>query len=262
MKRIFLFAVSFILIISAVAFKCSQKEMKVDDNKTVAVGQFEPVAVIELFTSQGCSSCPPADHLLAQTINEAKKKRTKIFALSFHVDYWNRLGWTDPFSTKEYSERQSEYASQMQHGSVYTPQIIVNGSTEFVGSDASRLQKALSASLNTKTEAGFKTLTATVQNNEAPKVKFSLEGNYTGCKINFALVALSETTSIKRGENGGVTLTNENVVRQFISKTATQDGEINFNEKPLPVTGNVAVIAYLQRSSDMKIIGASMATLL
>ncbi|MEO5941817.1 MAG: DUF1223 domain-containing protein [Ferruginibacter sp.] len=262
MKKMLLFAISGVLIISAVAFKCSEKEVKMDDNKSISVGQFEPVAVIELFTSQGCSSCPPADHLLAQTINEAKKKGTKIFALSFHVDYWNRLGWADPFSTKEYSERQSEYASQMQHGSVYTPQMVVNGSTEFVGSDGSRLQKALSASLNTKTEAGFKTLTATLQNNEAPKVKFSLEGDYKGCKINFALVALSETTSIKRGENGGITLTNENVVRQFISKTAMPDGEINFSEKPLPVNGNVAIIAYLQRSSDMKIIGASMATLL
>src|ERR1700722_14103794 len=80
-------------------------------NKSEA--QFEPVAVIELFTSQGCSSCPPADKLLSKTITSAKTNGKKIFALEFHVDYWNYLGWSDPFSDKEFSERQNEYASAM-----------------------------------------------------------------------------------------------------------------------------------------------------
>ncbi len=71
-------------------------------------GSFEPVAVIELFTSQGCSSCPSADKLLSQTITTAKNKGQKIFGLSYHVDYWNRLGWSDPFSNKLYSQRQYE----------------------------------------------------------------------------------------------------------------------------------------------------------
>ena len=103
--------------------------------------QFEPIAVIELFTSQGCSSCPSADKLLAQTLSDAKRDNKLIIALSFHVDYWNRLGWTDPFSDKKYSQRQSDYASAMQLRSVYTPQMIVNGSTEFVGSNEKELKK-------------------------------------------------------------------------------------------------------------------------
>lgn len=76
-------------------------------NKTTATDtMFEPFAVVELFTSQGCSSCPPADELLAKTITGAKKSGKKIFALSFHVDYWNRLGWKDPFSSSNFSQRQ------------------------------------------------------------------------------------------------------------------------------------------------------------
>jgi len=189
---------------------------------------FQPIAVIELFTSQGCSSCPAADKLLAQTIMEAKKDGRKIFALSFHVDYWNRLGWADPISAKEYSQRQGAYATQLKLSSAYTPQMVVNGSREFVGSDKHDLKDALNKSLNAMPVEGFKLLAVSVKNNAQPKVKFLLDGTYAGCKINFALVSLSETTAIKRGENGGLTLTNENVVRQFVSIPAIAEGEISF----------------------------------
>ena len=220
--------------------------------------QFEPVAVIELFTSQGCSSCPPADRLLAQTINDAKKDGKKVFALSFHVDYWNRLGWADPFSNKKYSQRQSEYAATMQLQSVFTPQMIVNGSSEFVGSNESSLERALDKSLNTKPTANFKILESTLQIGNPTHVKYELDGNYAKCKINFALVSLNETTLIKRGENGGRILKNENVVRQFISTPAHANGEISFDSYPVPASSNMAIIAYIQRS-DLKIIGAARA---
>ena len=137
--------------------------------------------------------------------------------------------------------------------------MIVNGSRQFVSSDEKDLKDALDKSLHTIPIAAFKTLTATLQNNTPPEVKFSLDGNYAGCNINFALVSLSETTSVKRGENGGLTLTNENVVRQFISIKATAEGLINFKASPLPSGKNIAVVAYLQQSNNLKIIGAAMA---
>ena len=249
MKKPILLSVIISLLIAGSAFQSNFKSR----------ASIQPVAVIELFTSQGCSSCPSADHLLAQTINEAKKDGRKIFALSFHVDYWNRLGWADPFSAKEYSQRQRFYAAQLNNNSVYTPQMIVNGSRQFVGSDEHDLKDALNKSLNTAPAAAFKTLTASLQNNTPPRVKFSLDGSYAGCNINFALISLSETTSIKRGENGGLTLTNENVVRQFITVPATAQGVINFKLSPVPAGNNMAIVAYLQQSSNLKIIGASMA---
>ena len=250
MKKLILLSLIISLLIAGSAFQSNFKT-KIS---------FQPVAVIELFTSQGCSSCPSADQLLSQTINEAKKDGRKIFALSFHVDYWNRLGWADPFSAKEYSQRQRTYAAQLNDNSVYTPQMIVNGSRQFVGSDALDLKDALNKSLNTAPAAVFKTLTASVQINAPPRVKFSLDGNYAGCNINFALISLSETTSIKRGENGGLTLSNENIVRQFITVPATAEGIINFKLSPVPSSAsNMAIVAYLQQSSNLKIIGASMA---
>lgn len=223
--------------------------------------QFEPVAVIELFTSQGCSSCPSADRLLSQTIADSKKDGKKIFALSFHVDYWNRLGWTDPFSERKYSERQSMYASAMKGSSVYTPQMIVNGSSQFVGSDENELNDAIKKSLNEKSFATFKTLSVTNGEGEALRVQYALEGDIAGSKINFALVSLNETTYIKRGENSGRTLKNENVVRQFISKPTDISGEIEFAFSPVSGKNNIAVVAYIQRNSDLKIIGAAMSVL-
>jgi hypothetical protein len=221
----------------------------------------EAIAVIELFTSQGCSSCPPADQLLSQTIADAKKEGRKIFALSFHVDYWNRLGWSDPFSDKKYSERQSLYAAHLSPGNIYTPQMIVNGSSELVGSDKSALRNALSQALSTSTTIAFKNLSVTQPSGNSLHADYELGGDYSNCSVNFALVSLSETTSVKRGENEGRTLTNENVVRQFITMKAAGNGEIDFASSPVPVAGNVSVIAFVQHNADLKIVGAAMAEL-
>src|SRR5476651_2422634 len=97
-------------------------------------------AVVELFTSEGCSSCPPADEAIAKLQKESNGK--PVYILAFHVDYWNRLGWKDVFSNADYSERQNEYAKYLRLESVYTPQVVVNGKKEFVGSEESTLQSS------------------------------------------------------------------------------------------------------------------------
>lgn len=221
-------------------------------------GEFEPIAVIELFTSQGCSSCPPADQLLAKTISGAKKENKNIFALSFHVDYWNRLGWADPFSKKEFSLRQNNYINALGLNGAYTPQMIVNGTKEFVGSDKAALTAALDHALHTGATANFTSLTADYNAGKNVQVQFATAGVVTGSTINFALVSLAETTVVRRGENGGRTLTNENIVRQLIIKKAAATGEVEFASGLVPVIDNAAVIAFVQEEKSFKIIGAAM----
>jgi len=218
---------------------------------------FEPVAVIELFTSQGCSSCPPADALLANTITDAAKENKRIFALSFHVDYWNRLGWSDPFSSAAFSQRQNDYVRSLALEGAYTPQMIVNGTSEFVGSDKAALTANLDKAFNTKALASFSSLTASYSDHI--KVHYAIDGDIKGATINFALVSLSETTAVKRGENGGRTLTNENIVRQLITSNASASGDMEFAPKEVPAKDNAAVIVFIQQQNGKKIIGAAMA---
>ncbi len=252
---------SFIVIVFLVGailvgFKISHSAPNKSQGKITAL--FEPIAVVELFTSQGCSSCPPADKLLSQTISNKNGK--KIFALSYHVDYWNRLGWADPFSYAGFSKRQNEYVQALNINGAYTPQVIVNGSNEFVGSDKVALAAALANALKVKTAVNFKQLEVIQMADNTIKVNYTAEGDFTDANINFALVSLSETTAVKRGENGGATLTSENIVRQLVTSKVAGSGEITFANKPLPAAGNAAIIVFAQEQSSFKIVGAAMAT--
>lgn len=171
-------------------------------------------AVIELFTSEGCSSCPPADALVARVQKESGDK--PVYILAFHVDYWNRLGWKDVFSNAEYSARQNQYAQWLKLSSVYTPQIVVNGRTEFVGSEEGALHNAIKANLEKPNRSNL-TLSVIKLENDKTNVKYHTGNAAVNDVLLIALIEKKATTKVKSGENGGRTLSHVQIVNQLKS---------------------------------------------
>jgi hypothetical protein len=172
--------------------------------------------VVELYTSQGCNSCPPADALFGEIAPQPG-----IVALGFHVDYWNYLGWHDPFSSKKFTYRQKQYAMTFRQTGVYTPQIVVQGKRGEVGSDRKAVMAAIADARRAKplaTVALDKLGGARLR----ALVKAGSEGN--GADVWLALCDRRHTTKIPRGENEGKTLTNLHVVREW-KKLGSLDGE-------------------------------------
>jgi hypothetical protein len=206
--------------------------------------------VVELFTSQGCSSCPPADALIHEIASDPAL-RGKVIPLAFHVDYWDSLGWRDPFSSAEWTQRQARYARAMQLASSYTPQAVVNGTSQFVGSNRSALNNALESASNGK-PAGELSVSA------------RREGNTIVASVHAAssakddvLLALTEdgvTTKIEHGENAGRTLVNDAVVRRLIR---VKPGQTTVS---IPVDASwrkLTVTAFAQSASNLNIEGAA-----
>ncbi len=214
-----------------------------------------PVAVVELFTSEGCSSCPPADQLL---VDLAERGDAGLLVLAFHVDYWNRLGWRDPFSDAAYSQRQRAYARSFASGRVYTPQMIVNGRREFVGSRRREAEAAVRQALEQPASAGITLRPSMI--GDVVSVEYAVDGAPSGAVLHLALVQRRAEQAIPRGENKGRTLRHANVVRAF--ETVLADAGTQTLTLPRGLQPNeAAIIAYVQHPETMHIAGAAQAAL-
>jgi hypothetical protein len=206
-------------------------------------------AIVELFTSEGCSSCPPADKLL---LKAQSSFNDKTIVLSYHVDYWDRLGWKDPYSKSIFSDRQRAYANHLNESTVYTPQIIVNGETSFVGSDQNALWNAINAHANSVGNAFI------VNNMQVTANKIIIDYAYSNLQKNeeliFELVLKSATTQVKNGENKGATLVHTNIVRE-ITIADNSKGMITI---PVPlnfIKENYTIVAFKQNKTTLRIEG-------
>src|SRR5580692_9481648 len=202
----------------------------------------ERPVVVELFTSQGCSSCPPANAYL----NELSRGRD-VLALAFHVTYWDRLGWKDPFSLPAATDRQGVYGRRFGDGS-YTPEIVVDGAASMVGSDRGAVGPAIE---NAKRAGSTAAAVNVTRNGEQVSIEVGAgSGNGRILLIGFDH---EHTTAIPRGENGGRTLTEANVVRSIRSVGQWSGAALRLNER-FPEGQDVAVVL---EAPDGRIIGAS-----
>jgi hypothetical protein len=209
-------------------------------------GAASPV-VVELFTSEGCSSCPPADALLARLA-----ERKDLLALEMHVDYWNGLGWKDPFSSAAATERQRHYARLLGTGIVYTPQIVVGGHWQAAGSDRQAVEQALAAAA----AAGDKVpITVSVADGRA-RVEIGAARGAASAKVLLIGFDRRHSSAVAAGENSGRRLEHVDVVRG-IAAIGEGDGRPGIFEASIP--WHCDRVAALLQAADGHILGAAVA---
>jgi hypothetical protein len=196
--------------------------------------------VVELFTSQGCSSCPPADALLGELA-----RRDDVLALGFHISYWDSLGWKDPLSSQSSTDRQRAYARRFTGGRVYTPQMVVDGTGEMVGSDRAAVLAAVqTARPETIAPVSF----------AADRRSVAIGGGVGNGEIVLVRFARQRTTDVAEGENAGRILRDANGVTALATIGTWDGGAVSFAvEPPAPGEG----IAILVQAPDGQILGAA-----
>jgi hypothetical protein len=215
----------------------------------------EGFAVLELFTSEGCSSCPPADQLMGEI--EKKYKDQPVYILSYHVDYWNRMGWKDRFSSAQNSQRQQEYSNKL-GSQVYTPQLVINGKTEFVGSDRKTVENTISSALNSlnnnKIELKAKILPKEISFN------YNISQATSKDKLFITFVEKQASTQVGGGENEGRYLQHFQIVqKQYPIILNTKEGTATF---PIPNKFNSndwEVIGLVQNTRSGEIVASTKA---
>ncbi|HEY9539293.1 MAG TPA: DUF1223 domain-containing protein [Kiloniellaceae bacterium] len=213
-------------------------------------GETRPV-VVELFTSQGCSTCPPADALLTELADQPG-----VLALSFHVDYWDYIGWEDPFATAEYTERQRDYVAKLGLRYVYTPQMVIDGRRNVVGTNRPEVTRAIE-----EATAAAPIVDVTLDDAGGGRARLTA-GTAPAEAATVWLITFDDDhdTTIARGENGGRALHNSNVVRA-LSTLGTWSGEavtfpLDFAAAKAAGRGGCAVV--VQQGRGGPIIGAAV----
>ncbi len=234
-------------------------------------GKGSPV-IVELFTSEGCSSCPSADKVLAKLIREQNVAGANIIALSEHVDYWNSLGWKDPFSSEIYTNRQHEYARKIRFASVYTPQMVIDGQKEFVGSEEDVARQSIEkAAKQPKADI-------VIEDNPEKRAMQSKPGIYVPftvqnlpaiqkgdeAEVFAAIVQDSANSKVRAGENSGSSLDHVSIVRilakagAIASNSSAFKGNATFGIDHYDFRATPShLIIFVQERKSRRILGAA-----
>ena len=221
------------------------------------------VAVVELFTSEGCSSCPAADETLAEITTEAERAGSRVYTLELHVDYWTQLGWADPYSAAIHSERQGGYSRALGLNGSYTPQMIVNGREELVGSRGALARAAISRALARPSSVGVKV--AGTRSNDSPsliRVAYQVKSS-APVLLQLALAEDTAETAVERGENAGRRLKHRHVTRAFWTRRVQANASGSW-DAPWPASArsvSAYLVAYAADPATRAVIGADAQSL-
>ena len=216
----------------------------------------QPFTVVELFTSEGCSSCPPADELLNNVNAAAIKEGKNIFILAYHVDYWNRLGWKDPYSKLQFTKRQENYSRVLPEKEMYTPQVVINGKASFIGSKRDLLNENINAAFNEHPKESINIQRDSLRN-DTIYLSYKISNTNGDYVLRIAFTESGLISNVTKGENAGKHLKHDCVVRSF---TSYEIPAVTGNLKILAnvFSGNISrkIIAFIQQKKDMHIVAA------
>lgn len=237
-------------------------------------GKRAPI-IVELFTSEGCSSCPPADVVLSQLEKTQPVAGAEIIAMSEHVDYWNYIGWSDPFSSEAFSARQHAYAPVFGNDGVYTPQMVVDGQAELIGSNSGKARTTIARAARLP-KAGVKISSVNdkaLAANQAIRLKISVEklprisaGDVA--EILFAITESNLSSQVVRGENTGRKLAHTSVVRELRSLGRIDDLNKLFETETSVILKNdwkrqdLRAVVFIQERANKRILGAAASGLM
>jgi len=229
--------------------------------------------IVELFTSEGCSSCPPADAVLRQLQQDQPVAGAEIIALSEHVDYWNYIGWADPFSSAAFSARQESYAGAFGSERIYTPQMVVDGQAEFVGSSLSKAREAIAkAARAVKADVRLAIPPTAESNVQTVRVRVSVKNvppisQRDVAEIIFAIAEDDLSSDVNRGENSGRRLAHTAVVREMRALGSVDQATNTFDsETTAMIAGgwkrdNLRLVVFVQERAHRRVLGAAALSL-
>ncbi len=263
-KRIFIFGLLFALVgVAAWTFRSNRMvadAQQMIENQTAPTDKNEqktPI-LVELFTSEGCSSCPPADVNLTRLEKNQPVAGAEIITLSLHVDYWNSLGWKDGYSSPLFSRRQQLYSQALKLDSNYTPQMVVDGRAEFIGSNEEKARKAITSAL--KNQKATVEITQDLNN---IKINLSDIPAHENSTVFLAVTEDNLASNVKRGENSGRKLEHSSVVRELTSlgmltaEQTTLNMETVLQIHPNWKRENLKIVVFVQENASRKILGVN-----
>jgi hypothetical protein len=265
-----LLAISTSVLLSVVALGAMRRKVEKTPGAGPKSADNPSPVVVELFTSEGCSSCPPADALLLKFMETQRPEKTSIVALEEHVDYWDQLGWRDPFSSHEWTWRQENYAATLGKGkgNVYTPQMVVDGRVEFVGSREWEAKRVIEEQARRPKAS----VSLSPANSRDGKERFTVHvGKLTDSRADDTpevWLAITETglhSEVTRGENAGEDLHHAAVVRmlQKIGVANAKDPETSFAGEAAVAFNrgwkrdNLRAVVFVQEKNSRQIVGAA-----
>ncbi|MDZ4668731.1 MAG: DUF1223 domain-containing protein [bacterium] len=250
MKKI-LASLSLIILTTAVSF-AQKKEEKL----------YQPAVIVELFSSEGCASCPYADEFLKELINISDSAGTPVYVIDYHVVIWNKSGWVDPFSDSLYSLRQQEYMHKKQLAAMYTPMVFVNGGDkDFAGGDKKGIGMAIQNFLSAPSMHFMRSGVTGIENEDSVMIAYQFWGNPDSLEMRVALVQKEINSQVKGGENSGLILHHHNVVRALqTQKLGKSDGHFKFPIDRNLNLDNYRLVLFLQHKRTWKIVASDQLT--